>query len=239
MANLAEFFDPYTYDAEYGRDISDLKFYLQGKSSGLALDLACGTGRLTIPLATAGFTCIGLDASPSMLKRAKEKSQALAISYINGDMKDFTFNERFDLITCAGNSFQALLSEAEQLAMLTCVKKHLKPDGIFVFSTRNPAAINLTTTADFEYWHEFIDLAGNTVKVFGKQTYANRIMRYTTKRVWPSHETICDITLLFTPLAELTALLTNLGFKISNIAGYDEAKPLAENEMIFIYVTAN
>jgi cyclopropane fatty-acyl-phospholipid synthase-like methyltransferase len=112
LDNLEEYMEPDLYDAENDLFKDDFNVFVGLKHHGSALDLACGTGRLTIALAKSGLPCIGLDVSESMLERAREKSEGLDISYRQGDMRDFHLNQKFDLITMAGNAFQAHRSQS-------------------------------------------------------------------------------------------------------------------------------
>lgn len=185
LNNLEEYIDPYLYDAEYGGYQGDFDLFLNLISEGNVLDLACGTGRLAIPMAQKGFNVVGLDASKPMLTLAREKSKKLPIKWIQGDIRNFQLNETFDLILMAGNAFQALLSEEDQIQMLNCVRKHLKPSGLFVFNTRNPQENDFRTENEFELWHDFQDQHGGDVQVYGKQQSdpSHPIVTYVTKRV--------------------------------------------------------
>lgn len=133
LDNLEEYEDAGLYDAENGLFQDDFNVFVGLKHHGSALDLACGTGRLTLALAKSGLSCVGLDVSEPMLAWARTKSEGLDISYQNGDMRDFQLNQTFDLITLAGNAFQALSSNKDQKQFLSCVKAHLNPDGVFAF----------------------------------------------------------------------------------------------------------
>ena len=230
LDNLAEYQTPEIYDAEYGSFEGDLNIFVGLKTIGNALDLACGTGRLTIALAKSGLICTGLDSSQAMLERAALKSTGLDISYIQGDMRDFKIHQKFDLISMAGNSFQALLTNDDQRNMLTCVKSHLKSDGIFTFNTRNPMPDDLRTTNEFEFWHSFTDPKGELVKVYGQQAYnsAKDIIHYTTKRIWPQTQTITDIELRFIEAEKLLKLLDKNGFEIISLFGDLNKTPFTE-----------
>ena len=72
-STLDEYGDPYLYDCEYGQYQDDLGLYLDLIEKGRVLDLACGTGRLTIPLAQKGMEVVDLDIRDSMLKLARKK----------------------------------------------------------------------------------------------------------------------------------------------------------------------
>lgn len=230
LITVDEYQDPSIYEAEYGGYTDDFKIFLGQKSSGHALDLACGTGRLTIALAQSGLNCMGMDENPNMLLFARKKSGDLPIKFLEGDMRDFALNQKFDLITMAGNSFQALLTTNDQKSCLSCVRKHLTSDGIFAFNTRNPQYKDYRTTTKFEHWHDFIDTSGTRFIVSGKQRYDEKTgnLTYSTKRTSPVHETISQITLRFTKIDELRELLSNCGFCIHKMFGDAFKNPFNE-----------
>jgi len=109
----------------------DGPFYLSltRQLGGKVLELGCGTGRYTIPLAERGVDITGLDIMPQMLARAKSKAKNLSIRWVEEDVRTFHLNEQFDLIIETGGTFQHLLMHADQEAMLQRVHKHLKQDG--------------------------------------------------------------------------------------------------------------
>jgi len=238
LSNKNEYTEPLIYDAEYGSYQGDFELFLNLIDQGKVLDLACGTGRLTIPLALRDFKVTGLDESEAMLSRAREKSMYLDINWKKGDISDFAFGESFDLITMAGNSFQTLLTNKDQALMLRCVKKHLKLSGIFAFDTRNPKLADLQSTSDFEHWHSFKDFAGESVKVYGKQKYNpdQQVVTYTTKRVWGDHETLTEIKLRYTAVNDLKDTLHKTGFKLTNLYGDYKRNTYSDNALSIIVV---
>ncbi len=130
--NLLEYADPIIYDAEISAETKELfepdgPFYLALAQhlGGKVLELGCGTGRYTIPLAERGIDMTGLDIMPQMLARAKSKSKNLAIRWILGDVRTFHLNERFGLIIETGGAFQHLLERTDLEAMLARVHEHL------------------------------------------------------------------------------------------------------------------
>jgi SAM-dependent methyltransferase len=130
-----------SYDAVYAkiRDPSgDAAFYfdLAKASGGSVLELGCGTGRILIPIARAGIPCVGLDASPAMLRVFKEKDSSVEL--VRGDMRDFHLGRQFRLITIPFRAFQHLLDVESQLACLACVREHLAPGGTFALDVFDP-----------------------------------------------------------------------------------------------------
>lgn len=110
------------------------------QQAGAVLELACGTGQLTIPLALQGLPTVGLDRSRAMLDVAKRRASAASapVAFLQSDMRDFAFGRDFNLIIVARNSLLHLLSTADLLAALTAVRRHLAQDGVFAFDIFNP-----------------------------------------------------------------------------------------------------
>jgi len=96
-----------------------LKKFLDKKQR--ILDLACGYGRFTIPLAKQGYNIQGLDISPNLLKKAREtaKKQKLNIRLTEGNMTKLPYkNNAFDAIICMWSAFTELPREKEQIRAL-------------------------------------------------------------------------------------------------------------------------
>ena len=75
LDNFEEYADPILYDKENESFISEMPFLLKwaSKKQGTIIDLACGTGRVTIPLAKNGYKLIGVDIHKGMLNEARKK----------------------------------------------------------------------------------------------------------------------------------------------------------------------
>lgn len=120
----------------------DIPYYIEKASrfGSPILELACGTGRVTIPLAEAGYTVYGFDLSREMLGIFEQKRVHLPdqvadkITIKLGEMSDFSFNNRFKLILIPFHSFQALSSDEEALRCLNCIARHLHEDGALVLN---------------------------------------------------------------------------------------------------------
>ncbi|MEX1255649.1 MAG: class I SAM-dependent methyltransferase [Dehalococcoidia bacterium] len=138
------------YDAAVSLQPGEVDFYLElardAQSQGLpTLELACGTGRIALPLAREGIAIVGVDNSPAMLERARAKSLGLENArWLEGDMRDFDLGERFGLIFIAVGTFQLLHEVEEQLACLRCIERHLAPTGRFAFEVENPDLVRMS-----------------------------------------------------------------------------------------------
>jgi SAM-dependent methyltransferase len=113
---------------------------LAQQAGGPVLELACGTGRLTLPIARDGYEMVGLDTSPAMLASARRKAvgQGLHVTFVEGDMRDFDLGRRFALVILSCNSLSHL-TEPEDLSMaLAAIRRHLRPGGLFAFDVVLP-----------------------------------------------------------------------------------------------------
>lgn len=123
--------------------LADLEFYrewLPQNKDAKTLELCCGTGRLTIPIAKDGYNISGVDYTASMLKHAKEKaSQAgLKINFIEADIRALHLQEKFDLIFLPFNSIHHLYKNEDLFEALVTIRNHLKDNGLFLLDCFNP-----------------------------------------------------------------------------------------------------
>ena len=123
----------------------DIDFYLDlARHCGSPiLELACGTGRLLVPLLKAGFEVYGIDISENMLsvcrRKVDERHLGNRAHLILANMAGFDLPHKdFALIFVALRSFMHLLTQADQLACLQAVYQHLGPGGCFVLNIIAP-----------------------------------------------------------------------------------------------------
>jgi SAM-dependent methyltransferase len=128
---LAPHYDAVTGDsATEAAFIRDLIERRHGQAATL-LDLACGTGSITALLAGA-YRVSGLDISPGMLALAREKLPGSTRLYL-ADMTSFRLDARFDVVLCAYQGLNHLLSLAAWESSFDRTREHLNPGGLFVF----------------------------------------------------------------------------------------------------------
>ena len=140
-ADLARIYD--TLSSVYEEDLA---WYheLAASQGERVLELACGSGRVLLPLARAGHQVTGLDVSPHMLALAREKLQAAGpavaarVRPVEGPMQTFALNETFDLAIIAARSFAYLITREDQQRTLAAVARHLRPGGLLALDLRNP-----------------------------------------------------------------------------------------------------
>jgi SAM-dependent methyltransferase len=124
-------YDPLSdlYDLEYTHDY-DLPFWLSlaAREAGPLIEWGAGTGRIAVPLATAGQDVTAVELSGPMVERGEPKTES--VEWIVGDMRDVDTGRRYGLAVCAFNSFLCLKSVDQALAFLRNAGEHLVPGGL-------------------------------------------------------------------------------------------------------------
>jgi ubiquinone/menaquinone biosynthesis C-methylase UbiE len=189
--NLEEFTDPPNYDLEEGeRSAPRIEFYcdLAKSMGGPVLEIACGSGLVTIPIAANGLDVTGVDLARPMLEHARKKAEAqnLNIRWVEADARSLNLGTQYKFILLTGNAFQAFLQREDQEALFESVKRHLAPHGVFAFETRNPSGHDLTSQAEEEFDQSYTSVEGHLVSVSFKQTYdpLAQTIYWTSYRRW-------------------------------------------------------
>lgn len=225
--------------------LSDLQFYknwMPKEINAEVLELCCGSGRLTIPLAKGGLKITGVDNSKSMLEQAKikTKNEKLKINFILADIRNLALTTKYDLIFIPFNSIHHLYENQDLFTTLNIVKKHLKEDGLFIFDCYNP---NIQYITEAEKGKnkiaEYITTDDRKVKIeqtmkYESKTQINRIeWHYFINEEFNSVQNL-DMRMYFPQ--ELDAYLKWSGFIIQHKFGnFDEEKFNDQSEkQIFI-----
>jgi SAM-dependent methyltransferase len=110
-------------------------------AGGAVLDLACGTGRIAVPLAARGYTIAGLDISHAALEIAREQGPEL--DFRQGDMRELPWPDAaFDAVINMWTAFGYFPTQEEDERVLAEVARVLKPGGVFLIDTVNAAALH-------------------------------------------------------------------------------------------------
>ncbi|HHV31100.1 class I SAM-dependent DNA methyltransferase [Caproiciproducens sp. LBM24188] len=135
--SFAQYYDALTQNVEYQKRADYFCGLLEryNHEPGITLDLACGTGSLTVELAKRGFDVYGVDRSSAMLSVAQQKAaQAqLNLLFLCQDMLRLDLFGTVDTVICALDSVNHLNGENEVLKAFQRVSLFLNPDGYFVF----------------------------------------------------------------------------------------------------------
>lgn len=113
-------------------------------AGGRVLELAIGTGRIALPLARRGLPVHGIEASPAMLEKLREKPGGDAIPVTLGDLADVGVEGRFDLVFLVFNTLFNLPSQESQVRCFRNVARHLSTRGAFVVEAFVPRPADFT-----------------------------------------------------------------------------------------------
>jgi len=240
------------YDLDHDTDI-DIAFY-QGYAEAngpRTLELACGTGRVMVPLAESGIQIDGLDFSENMLARCREKLAARDLlgrsNLYLSDMADFDLPFKgYGLVYVPVRSFMHLFSQEAQLGCLACAHRHLRPSGIFIVDVYSPSYRNLAQAPDapFRVRREF-DLPNGNHVVRSDRFVSNDPALQIQHCEIRFQETAPDGALVrervlpmdtrYTFRYELELLLEQVGFEVTNVFRDYDRRPFGGNgEIIMI-----
>jgi 2-polyprenyl-3-methyl-5-hydroxy-6-metoxy-1,4-benzoquinol methylase len=244
--NLEEFRDAEIYDLvdEGYEDDYALTAQWAHTLGGPLLDLACGTGRMALRMAALGYEVTGVDITPEMIARARQKAaqQGASIEWMVADARNFHLPKQFSFIYMLENVFQFFLALEDQEAMLACVREHLCPGGCFLFETRNPNPRNLQQLRRPEPEHFTLPDGGQLV-ITAQMYYdpMTQIQHYTSYRTFSYSGSQQEVRTYRTALRyvypqEMEALLHYNGFQIRTCYGSWQQEPLTASSPSMIYV---
>ena len=144
---IARLYDPWSRSV-----VEDVPFYLEQArhSGGPVVELAVGTGRIAVPIASEGIRVIGVDSSPGMLEVAAERAKlaGTTVELRLGDIRNPPVDEQVPLVICPFRSFLHLHTDADRRKTLRAVHKLLQPGGLFVFDVFAPSREDIADTND-------------------------------------------------------------------------------------------
>jgi SAM-dependent methyltransferase len=238
--------DAYLYDAFYNPS-DDIAFWLGRPKTPKAsvLECACGTGRITIPLARAGHAVTGVDISEQMLKVARSKvkketsSVQRRIRLVRADMRELGLDRTFDLCIVPFNSFHHLLTVEDQLMALSRIRDHLVLGGRLVFNLFRP---NLKRPEGVQRLDKVIETGGRTLMRYSVQ-YFDRQNQIT--HGWLLHEfvepdglvrrQVTPFRLRYVFQNQMKRLLQQAGFRVLSVAGAYDGSRFTSNSRMMIF----
>jgi trans-aconitate methyltransferase len=254
---------PAEYDLEHLGDEEDVDFYVslvRTLRPQKILELGCGTGRITMPLATdaarSGCDVIGLDSQPEMLESAEQHRAGMSpqirdrLRFIAGDMRTFVAEPKVDLILIPCSSMSHVLELDDQIAVFKRCYENLNPGGRFVvevgmpnlaaysdsFSVprRTPIEIDLDRTDESDGTRL---IRRKTTHYMSDQQHAHIRFLYEKYQHGRAIESYIDdfASHVFFP-RELALLFIHARFEIERTLGDYRSRPLAANSPLIIMI---
>ncbi len=239
---FARYYDVYSLGLN-----GDVQFYVEEavKAGSPVMELACGTGRVLIPVAQSGIEIVGVDRSEDMLAVAREKLAQLdgetgeRVGLVHGDMRSFYVDRKFKLIMIPYRSFCHLLTVTDQRRALERVHMHLVKDGLLILNLFDPRLDLLIEDHNhpetpLRKHLEFDDAeSGKRVVVWATRTYDLQRQVLTEDRVFEELDgsgkvvtrRYSDLVLRYTFRYEMEHLLELSGFQIESLYGDFQRRP--------------
>lgn len=198
------------------------------KSARSILDLGCGTGELATDLAS-NHDVTGVEPATAMLDIAKNRAGGEKINWIEADARNLKLDQRFDLIILTGHTFQVFLSDFDQNAVLATIERHLKPEGRFIFDSRNPNYTQPKTRERSDTTRHLSHPQLGEIEAYNKSSYdePSGILTYENgykvKKTGITHVGTAKIR--YTPIEALAIKLSAAGLTADNWLGDWEGKP--------------
>jgi ubiquinone/menaquinone biosynthesis C-methylase UbiE len=239
------------YDWENARTLGrrDVPFWRRaaGRAKGRVLELGCGTGRISIPLARAGVTLVGVDRSAAMLERAQRRlgrgrtasAARHQLSLVRSDMRAMPFDTgAFSMVLAPYGVLQSLLHDRDLSATLGSVARVLAPGGTF----------GLDLVPDVPNWREYtnkVQLRGRaaggahltlieSVRQQPRSHLTTFEQRYIERRGRKVAEHRFELTFRTLPIRTMTRRLEAAGFRIEAVLGDYRGKPWDERSDVWI-----
>ncbi len=240
--SFAYVYDSLMTDVDYQQWVVYIEalFKREGLAPKKILELACGTGNITIPLSLRGYDMTASDISEDMLMVAADKaaeSQA-RILFLQQDMRELEVeNQTFDSVLCLCDGINYIVEESELLKVFSSVHKLLSPEGVFIFDIssyfklknilgNNTFGENL---GDLCYlWENYFDEETDTVEMdltlfIESDALFKKVEEFHLQKAYHSEEII--------------ALLKEAGFRdISVYEAFKLSSPVENSERIFFKV---
>ncbi|MEK4387698.1 methyltransferase domain-containing protein [Solibacillus sp. FSL W7-1464] len=230
----------YYYDQlhTWGKEDDFFMELLQLTKAKKIADLGCGTGRVTIELAKAGYEVTGIDPNEEAVLRAQNKAHAQSVSWIIGDSQDLTANA-YDAVIMTANVAQVFITEESWNSVLQDVFTALKQGGHFIFDARNPQAKtweewqkdetvdelqDVYTGDPLLYWDEYEGLDRNVFTFYEKIKNVNTDITHEAK-----------VQLIFRSFEEISSSLKKAGFSIVNTYEDFKLQPATNQAKSFIF----
>ena len=236
------------YDAVYSYVTDDIPFYVDEalRCGGPVLELGCGTGRVTLPIARVGVEVTGLDSSQRMLDAARRKTADTPVRLVHGDMREFSLGRRFALVIIPFRGFLSLLTVEDQMSALACIRRHLAPGGRLVFNVFDPdlnmlvqpgdGAYHLRDVADPESGRRLVIWHQSSCDNHNQIIYARLIVDELDGSGAVAGRFYRDFRLRYAHRWEIHHLLTSAGYEVVDLYGDFDRSPFDEEseEMVWI-----
>ena len=224
--DMARLYDAFNHHGEDG------DFYETFASEPCrALGIGCGTGSVTLRLAGRGHRLAGVDPAEGMLQIARMKDRDGRVDWVQAPAAEFSLPDRFDLAIMTGHVFQVFLDDAETLAALRNIYRHMAPGGRLILESRNPLARAWENWTREKTREQQVIKGVGPVEVFYqvKTVEAEHVIFDAVFTLKETGETlVSESRLRFAGAGTIQRLLTAAGFGEIELLGWWDRRPYSE-----------
>jgi cyclopropane fatty-acyl-phospholipid synthase-like methyltransferase len=209
------------------------------------LDIACGTGELTIRFALQGFNVTGVDLSEDMLAVAKSKSveEGIEIPFYQQNMAELEGLEKYDFITIFCDSINYLTTEEEVIQTFEKVSEHLSDHGLFLFDVHSVHKMeNIFKNQTFTLIEDDVCYIWNSFQGENAYSIEHELTFFVKDEKNEKYDRIEEYHFQRTyPIRQYESWLNEKGFEVLQILGDLENKPPTDESerILFIARKAN
>jgi SAM-dependent methyltransferase len=223
---IARLYDPWSASVT-----EDIDFYVEEALAAgePVVELACGTGRIAVPIAQAGVRVIGIDGSPAMLDVARERARAAGVEKLldlrQGDLREPPIAERVQLVLVPFRSLLHMTTDTERRRALAAVLSLLEPGGRLVFDVFAPSKEDVEATHG--RWLE------REPGIFERADWdeGERTLTLSVRR----GEEASTMLLAWLSPVEWSRLLERAGYEVEEIFGWFDRRPYVGGEdVVFV-----
>ena len=238
------------YDIEHQQFDEDLDMYRNFAElcGGKILELACGSGRLLLPLAREGYTLTGVDTSVAMLALARHALEEAGVAercqLVQQDMCALQLPDKYRLAAIALGSFGHVVTRARQQQALAAIRRHLSVGATFILDLSNEDARYMESLSgqllhrgtwqqkDGSYVTHFLCAASYHSQHLLDLTHFYEVHRQGE----PVRRTVSQTSLYLFERSEAELLLEQAGFRVKDVYGGYEFGPFELNSARMIFI---
>lgn len=236
---FAEYYDELMSEVDYSARAKYIDSLIKSykPDAHLLVDLACGTGSMTVELAAMGYDVIGVDLSENMLSKAREKSDG-SILYLCQSMQQLDMYGTIDAFVCTLDSLNHIEDRKQLLLALSRVSLFMEPDGVFVFDM-NTLYKHERILADNAFVYETEKVYCVWQNEYAGDGRVNIALDFFERQPDGSYlrdcEDFCEVAY---SIEETKKMLAQAGLKV--VAAYDDMtlEPPKGNSQRIVFVTA-
>ena len=230
------------YDWENAQTLGrrDVPFWrrVAGAAKGPVLELGCGTGRVTRPLARAGIEIVGIDRSARMLDRARRAKASRHLTLVRGDIRALPFDAgSFSMVVAPYGILQSLTRPGDLSATLASVARVVEEGGTF----------GIDLVPDVPKWREYanrVQLRGRaagaeltlveSVRQDRKRRLTTFEQRYIERRRGRTRHHCFELVFRTLTVPQMTKQLERAGFEVDAVLGDYRGRPWDDRADVWI-----